>query len=202
MKKSGLFSLVLVAAAAIIAAVLMTFGLQGSGTSGKLTADIGGPFKLMSSNGAVIDSTTLKGKPYAVYFGFTHCPEVCPTTMAEMTEAYEKLGDAAKDFTTFFVTVDPERDTVEFLHDYLLTFDKRFVGLVPTMEELPVIAKNFRAVYEKVPTSDGSYTMNHTASVYLFDGDGKLTATLGYGEPEKARMAKLRKLLGVASPAS
>jgi protein SCO1/2 len=200
MKQKTNLSLVLVAAAAIIAAALVTFGLSGSGTSGKLTAEFGGPFRLASSNGGVVDSATLKGKPYAVYFGFTHCPEVCPTTMAEMTTAYEKLGDAARDFQTFFITVDPERDTVEFLHDYLMTYDKRFVGLIPTMAELPVIAKNFRAIYEKVPTSDGSYTMNHTASVYLFDGDGKLVATLGYGEPEKARMAKLRKLLGVPNP--
>ena len=197
-KNNGVFSLVLAAAAAIILAVLLLFGSGGSGTSGKLAAEIGGPFKLMSSNGTVVDSATLKGKPYAVYFGFTHCPEVCPTTMAEMTTAYEKLGDGARNFQTFFITVDPERDTVEFLHDYLSAYDQRFVGLVPTMQELPVIAKNFRAIYEKVPTSDGSYTMNHTASVYLFDGNGKLQATLGYGEPEASRMVKLKKLLGIA----
>ncbi len=99
-------------------------------------ADIGGPFRLASANGGVVDSQDLAGKPYAVFFGFTRCPEVCPTTMAEMSAALTELGDEGKDLRVFFVTVDPERDTAEFLKDYLSSFDPRIEALVPTAEEL------------------------------------------------------------------
>ncbi len=160
-------------------------------------ADIGGPFRLASANGGVVDSQDLAGKPYAVFFGFTRCPEVCPTTMAEMSAALTELGDQGKDLRVFFVTVDPERDTAEFLKDYLSSFDPRIEALVPTAEELAAMARSFRAYYAKSPTSDGGYTMDHTATVFLMNRQGKLASTISYGEEQAARMAKLRKLLGV-----
>ncbi|MGL4526911.1 MAG: SCO family protein [Aestuariivirga sp.] len=160
-------------------------------------ADIGGPFRLASANGGVVDSQDLAGKPYAVIFGFTRCPEVCPTTMAEMSAALTELGDESKDLRVFFVTVDPERDTAEFLKDYLSSFDPRIEALVPTAEELAAMARSFRAYYAKSPTSDGGYTMDHTATVFLMNQQGKLASTISYGEEKATRMAKLRKLLGV-----
>lgn len=160
-------------------------------------ADIGGPFRLASANGGVVDSQDLAGKPYAVFFGFTRCPEVCPTTMAEMSAALTELGDQGKDLRVFFVTVDPERDTAEFLKDYLSSFDPRIEALVPTAEELAAMARSFRAYYAKSPTSDGGYTMDHTATVFLMNRQGQLASTISYGEEQAARMAKLRKLLGV-----
>ena len=160
-------------------------------------ADIGGPFRLASANGGVVDSQDLAGKPYAVFFGFTRCPEVCPTTMAEMSAALTELGDQGKDLRVFFVTVDPERDTAEFLKDYLSSFDPRIEALVPTADELAAMARAFRAFYAKSPTSDGGYTMDHTATVFLMDRQGKLASTISYGEEKATRMAKLRKLLGV-----
>jgi protein SCO1/2 len=160
-------------------------------------ADIGGPFRLASANGGVVDSQDLAGKPYAVFFGFTRCPEVCPTTMAEMSAALTELGDQGKDLRVFFVTVDPERDTAEFLKDYLSSFDPRIEALVPTAEELAAMARSFRAYYAKSPTSDGGYTMDHTATVFLMNRQGKLASTISYGEEQATRMAKLRKLLGV-----
>lgn len=156
---------------------------------------IDGPFKLESSAGGVVDSETLKGKPFAVFFGFTHCPEVCPTTLYEMSSALGKLGDEAKDFRVFFITVDPERDTTEFMKSYLTSFDPRIVGLRPTLEELPQVAKAYRVFYEKVATSDGDYTKNHTALVYLMDRQGKFFGTLDYEENPDTRLAKLRRLL-------
>ncbi len=156
---------------------------------------IGGPFKLASSRGGVVDSSALKGKPYGVFFGFTHCPEVCPTTMYEMTKALGKLGDEARDFRLFFITVDPERDTAETLADYISNFDPRIEALVPTLTELPQIAAKFRAVYEKVPTSDGSYTMNHTASVFLFSRDGQFFGTLSFDENADTKLEKLKRLM-------
>lgn len=157
---------------------------------------IGGPFTLASTKGGEVNSESLKGHPYAVFFGFTHCPEVCPTTMNDMTGALQKLGDAAKDFRVFFISVDPERDSVAYLTDYLQSFDPRIEGLVPTLAQLPQLAQDFRVVYEKVPTSGGDYTMNHTASVFLYDSQGQFAGTLAYGEAEETRLKKLGRLLG------
>ena len=157
--------------------------------------EIGGPFELVSSRGNVVKSLELVGNPYGVFFGFTHCPEVCPTTMYEMSESLKELGDEAKDFRLFFVTVDPARDTAEKLKDYVSNFDPRIEGLVPTPEQLPMIAKAFRVIYEKVPSSDGEYTMNHTATLYLFGRDGEFKSTIAYGEKRELREQKIRSLL-------
>lgn len=156
---------------------------------------IGGPFKLAATTGETIDSATLKGRPFAVFFGFTHCPEVCPTTLYEMSSALGKLGDEAKDLRVYFITVDPERDTTDFLKNYLTSFDPRIIGLRPSLEELPQVAKSYRVFYEKVPTEGGDYTMNHTALVYLMDREGKFFGTLDYEEKPDVRLAKLKRLL-------
>ena len=158
--------------------------------------DIGGPFVLASSKGGVVDSRTLAGKSYAVFFGFTHCPEVCPTTLNDMSTSLTALGDAAKDFRVFFITVDPERDTLATMKDYVANFDPRIEALVPTQAQLTQLASDFRVYYAKVPTSDGSYTMDHTATVFLFNGQGKLASTLGFDEAPAIRDAKLKRLLG------
>ena len=164
-------------------------GVQVSGVQ------IGGPFKLAAANGGVLDSESLKGKPYGLFFGFTRCPVVCPTSLMDMTNAYEKMGDKAKDFKIYFVTVDPERDTADFLKQYLESFHPNIVGLVPTLEELRKVASDSRAFYEKVPTSDGSYTMNHTASVFLFDKTGTFSGTIAFEEAEATRIGKIERLL-------
>lgn len=193
--------LILIAAATILAAiagvlVLNREGLQQQVTS---TVEIGGPFRLAAAKGGTIDSNDLLGKPYGIFFGFTHCPEVCPTTMYEMSRALTTLGDEARDFRLFFITVDPERDTAEMLKDYLSNFDPRMEALVPSMAELPVVAREFRAIYNKVPTSDGSYTMDHTATVFLMGRDGKLFGTIRYGEKPEDRVAKIRRLMAAGS---
>jgi protein SCO1 len=157
--------------------------------------EIGGPFRLAAAKGGMVDSADLIGKPYGVFFGYTHCPEVCPTTMYEMSRALATLGDEARDFRLFFITVDPERDTAPMLKDYLSNFDPRMEALVPTAAELPVVAREFRAIYAKVPTSDGSYTMDHTATVFLMGRDGKLVSTIRYTESPENRVAKLRRLV-------
>ena len=183
--------------AAVLAAILAYTYLLGGAPSIKPMIDIGGPFRLASSKGGVVDSNDLKGKPYAIFFGFTHCPEVCPTTLYEMSAVLGKLGDKASDFRVFFVTVDPDRDTVDAMRDYIANFDPRMEALVPTVEQLPQIAKDFRVFYQKVATSDGSYTMDHTATVYLMDGEGHLSGTIAFGENPDMRAGKLKKLLGL-----
>jgi protein SCO1 len=181
---------------AVFAAILGYLFWQSSTGTQVGTVQLGGPFSLAAArDGGRVESASLVGKPYGVFFGFTHCPEVCPTSLLDMTSAYEKLSESGKDFRLFFITVDPARDTATFLKDYLENFDARIEGLVPTEEELRKVAGDFRAIYEKVPTSDGSYTMNHTASIFLFDRTGKFAGTIAYGEAEEMRLGKLRRLL-------
>lgn len=162
----------------------------------KEVASIGAPFRLASSRGGYVDSGDLAGTPYAIFFGFTNCPEVCPTTLYEMSHVLGRLGESAKDFRVFFVTVDPERDTVEKMKAYIASFDPRMEALVPTADQLPGLASAFRVYYAKVPTSDGSYTMDHTATVFLMGADGRFASTISYGEAPEMREAKLKKLLG------
>jgi protein SCO1 len=182
---------------ALVAAIfgLVAYGWVMGPTGGGVLANFGAPFKLASTKGGELDSESLKGKPYALFFGFTHCPEVCPTTLYDMSTAYKDLGDQAKDFRLFFVTVDPERDTVPVVKDYLSNFDPRIEGLVPTTDELPGLAKAFHIYYKKVPTSDGSYTMDHTATLFLMNKDGQLARTISYDEDKATREAKLKLLL-------
>jgi protein SCO1/2 len=157
--------------------------------------ELGMPFMLASSKGGDVDSRTLIGKPYAMFFGFTHCPEVCPTTLYEMSKSLDDLGSTADGFRVFFVTVDPERDTVDSLRDYLSNFDERMEGLLPTIEQLPKLAAAYRIYYAKVPTSDGSYTMDHSALVYLFDKEGRYAGIIPYGASAETRDEKLKQLL-------
>lgn len=186
-------------AAALVVLVLIAGALayvSGAfrGKSGGI-ADIGGPFTLASSKGGEVNSESLKGAPYAIFFGFTHCPEVCPTTLYEMSNTLAKLGDDAKDFRVFFVTVDPERDTLAEMKDYVANFDPRIEALVPTADQLQTIAREFRIYFAKVPTSDGGYTMDHTATIFLMNADGKFAGTIAFGEAADMREAKLRRLL-------
>jgi len=160
-----------------------------------LSAQIGGPFELTTDDGKRLSSAELKGAPFALFFGFTHCPDVCPTTMLELSNVIKELGPDADRMRFFFVSVDTERDTPEQLKVYLSNFDARITGLVGTPAEIAAVAKAYRAFYEKVPTKDG-FTYNHTALVYLMGRDGRLAGTINYQEPEDVQLKKLRRLIG------
>ena len=162
-----------------------------------LAAGIGGPFELTTHEGKRLSSAELMGTPFALFFGFTHCPDVCPTTMLELSNAIKALGPEADRMRFFFVSVDPERDTPEQLKLYLSNFDSRITGLVGTPAEIAAVAKAYRAIYEKVPTKDG-FTYNHTALVYLMGPDGRLAGTITYQENADAQLKKLRRLIGVS----
>ena len=188
-----IFGSVTLGVAAVLAAILLVNQFGHERPAG-LT--VGGPFRLASANGGIVDTADLRGHPYGVFFGFTQCPEVCPTTLYEMTETLGQLGDEAKDFRLFLITVDPERDTAAVLKDYVGNFDPRIEALVPTPEELKPVAKAFRAYYDRQATSDGGYTMNHTAMLYLMDRDGNFATVIPYGDTPEGRLDKMRKLLG------
>jgi protein SCO1 len=155
---------------------------------------IGGPFTLTDDTGATVTEKTLAGKPYAMYFGYTFCPDVCPTTLFDLSRWIKKLGPDADKLNYVFVTVDPERDTVQSMHAYLSSFDKHIRGYTGTPAEIARIAKEYRVYYKKVPTDDGGYTMDHSAIIYLMGPDNKFVTVIPYQEADASAIAKLKNL--------
>ena len=185
---------ILVVVAAVSAAALGYLYLYQGGT-GPAAVPIGGPLRLTDQDGKPFDSTSLAGKPYAVFFGFTHCPDACPTTLSEIARVEDEIGAPAKDLTTLLVTVDPERDTPEVLKEYISNFGGNTVALSGTPEQIAAAAKAYRVFYKKVPTSDGGYTMDHTAVLYLMDREGRFRDVVAYSEDHDRYVEKIRKLL-------
>lgn len=193
-KKVGM-AVALAAMLILAAGASLYLAPKNAATAQDDAARIGGPFTLTTQTGAKLSDTDLKGKPFAVFFGFTHCPEICPTTLWEMSEALKALGTDADKLRVLFISVDPERDTSEFLADYLQSFDSRIIGLTGTQEEIDAVGKSYRAYWRKVPTEGGDYTMDHTASVFLMDAEGRFVGTISYGEESAVRLEKLRRLI-------
>lgn len=187
-----------VAAGAVVLTALGWPVTGGNSTHENASAEnvpIGGPFALTSHKGERIDNARLAGRPYLVFFGFTNCPDVCPTTLYELTDLMTELGPAADRFAPLFITVDPERDTQAILAQYMTGFDRRIIALRGKSEETAAAVKAFRAYYKKVPGENGAYSMDHTASVLLIDKNGRFSGTLDMDEPRATRLAKLRKLV-------
>lgn len=156
---------------------------------------LGSNFNLIKSDGTPIRGNDLHGRPHLVFFGFTNCPEICPTTLFEATNWMEKLGKRAENLDIYFISVDPERDTPEFLNDYLSSFDERIVGLTGSVEEIDKAAKGYHVFYRKVKLDDGDYTVDHTASVFMMKADGSFMGTIAYQEDEEVVLKKLERLL-------
>jgi protein SCO1/2 len=176
------------------AVVLLVTG-RGPSPLANPTAAIGGPFKLTDQNGSPISDRDLKGRPFLVFFGFTHCPEVCPTALAEISQVMDKLGPDAEKVNALFVTVDPERDTPAVLKDYLTSFNPRLLGVGGDADALAAVAKAYRVYYKKVPLKDGDYTMDHTAIVYLMDKNGQFVSPFNLRRRPEELAAELRRYL-------
>ena len=159
-------------------------------------ASVGGPFALTAADGSRVTDQTLKGRPFALFFGFTRCPDVCPTTLARLASLRGKLGREGEALQIVFVTVDPEADKPAEMGRYLALFKTPIIGLTGTPEEIAAIAKAYGVFFAKAPQSGGNYTMDHTATVFLMDRDGKLQSTLDMKESDEASLAKLRRLVG------
>lgn len=159
------------------------------------TLQIGGPFTLTDQNGRRVSNADFAGKPLAVFFGFTYCPDVCPTTLTDLTAIMEKVGRAADKVQVLFISVDHERDRPQALKSYMESFDPRFLALTGTAEEIQSVAKAFRVHYRKV-TQDGedAYTMDHTATVFLLDNNHKFVGTIDFHEDRKVAIQKLERL--------
>ena len=153
-------------------------------------------FSLTDHTGKPRTLADYKGKVVIVFFGYTQCPDVCPTTMAEMAGVMQKLGPQADQVQVLFITLDPERDTQPLLASYVPAFDKRFVGLYGTPEQTAKTAKDFKVFYSKVPGSaPGSYTIDHMAGSYVFDRDGRLRLFIRHGGSADAIVHDIRQLL-------
>jgi len=202
-----LFRYVAWAAVAVLAVVSgflvyqQTAGNENSGALIEPLAAIGGPFELVSGSGETVSDETLAGKPTVMFFGFTYCPDVCPTTLYELQGWMEALGPDADKLNYAFVTVDPERDTPEVMRDYVWAFDKRILPLTGSREQIDAVIKAYRVYAKKVPLDDGDYTMDHSAAVYLMNADNKFVGTIAYGEAEENALKKLQRLIDTA-PAS
>jgi protein SCO1/2 len=191
---------VVVAAFGSAALLLGWWRVDGSRLASRIQAantapvDIGGPFSLTNQRGESVTEKEFLGRPMAVFFGFTHCPEVCPTTLVQLGNLTKEIGQAADKLQILFITVDPERDTPQQMALYLESFDPRVVGLSGTREQVEAALKSYKAFAKKVPT-DGSYTMDHTASVYLMNADGSFRTMIDYHEEDSSALAKIRMVL-------
>jgi len=156
---------------------------------------IGGPFQLVDTENRPVSDKSLLGKPTAIFFGFTFCPEVCPTTLTEMTAALASLGAKADKLNVVFVSVDPERDTPAQMKLYLSSFDPHIQGFTGTVDQVNATAKAYRVYHQKVPLEGGGYTIDHSSAVYLFDKRGEFVAPIGYGSSPQMTARKLRELI-------
>ena len=159
-------------------------------------ADYAQGFQLKDQFGQERTLADFKGQVVVVFFGFTQCPDFCPTTLSEWVQVKKALGENGKKLQAVFITVDPERDTPEVLKDYMANFDPSFLALIPTLETLPALAKNFKIYYKKVPgPTPTSYTMDHQAGTYMYDTEGRLRLYARYGQGPAAMTEDIGKLL-------
>ena len=187
------------AAVVVLGAAVAWFAIPHGGANpiggGLTTASIGGPFTLTDQTGATVTEASLQGHPSALFFGYTFCPDVCPTTLSDVTTWLGKLGTGGDKLKVYFVTVDPERDTRQQMASYLTAFDPRIVGLSGPRPAIDQIIKDYRVYAHKVGTGP-DYTMDHTASIYLLDDKAQFVGTIDYQEKDAEVMAKLARLVG------
>ncbi|MFA6265448.1 MAG: SCO family protein [Pseudolabrys sp.] len=193
---------ILIVAAAFLTGLVLFLGALwyatgNIGGSGAPSASaIGGPFKLVDQNGKAVTDQDFKGKPLLVFFGYTHCPDVCPTTLFEVSEMLRVMGKDADRTAALFITVDPERDTSAVMKDYLSSFDPRMMAATGDRASIEAAEKAYRVYAKKVPTGKGDdYSMDHTAMVYLMDKQGRFVAPFNLKRTPEEAAADLKKYL-------
>jgi protein SCO1 len=195
--KTTRFVLIVAAFVAGLASVFAVLFVVTKPQAGSLmgTAAIGGPFKLTDQNGHSFTDADLKGEPFLVFFGFTHCPDACPTTLLELSDLLDKLGGDADKVRVLFITIDPERDNASALKDYLSAFNSRLVGLTGDLSAVATVAKAYHVYFKKVPLDGGDYTMDHTAIVYLMNKDGRFVTPFSLKRSPQDAADDLRRFL-------
>ena len=181
--------------ALVLAGVLVYLPTGGGSLAPSAALTIGGPFRLIDQHGQTLTQTDLKGEPYLVFFGFTHCPDACPTTLLELSNVLDKLGPEAEKVRVLFITVDPERDQPEVLKSYLSSFNPRVIGLTGDLTAIAAVAKEYHVYMKKVPLEGEDYTMDHTALVYLMDRNGRFIAPFNLKRRPEEAAAELRRYL-------
>jgi len=167
------------------------------GAAGTLLGSaIGGPFKLVDQNGRMVTNTDLEGKWLLVYFGYTHCPDACPTALNNIALALDDLGIEKKEVRPVFITIDPERDTSQALKDYVAAFGAPILALTGNDAAIAQAANEYRVYYAKHPEAGGDYSMDHTSIIYVMDPKGRFTASFTGEDPPAEIAARLKKLLG------
>ncbi len=192
--RSILWGLVLAAAAALGVLLLREGDLPKQSQTELPLASIGGPFMLVGSDGKPFSSAKLAGKPFAIFFGFTNCPDVCPTTLARLVKLRRQSESDEKAFNIVFVSVDPERDGPAQVGAYSKLFDTPVIGLTGRPAQIEQVKKQFAVFSAKAPQAGGEYSVDHTASVFLMDRAGKFVATIAPEESDAAALAKLKRI--------
>jgi protein SCO1 len=164
------------------------------GTTGVSGPAIGGPFTLTAQDGRQMSDADLRGHPFLVFFGFTHCPDVCPTSLFEISQVFKELGPD-KNIKALFITVDPERDTPPVMKEYVSSFDPRILGLTGSPEAVAAVEKAYRVYSRKVPGHDGEYSMDHTAIIYLMDKEGRFVNAFNIERSPQVAAQELDKYL-------
>jgi protein SCO1/2 len=189
------FAGVLVLVAGVL--IALAFHDQGKGAAGSpLAAAIGGPFSLVDQNDKPFTDANLKGKWQLVFFGYTHCPDVCPTTLNDLSLALDQLGDKKSQVGIVFISVDPERDTPAVLKSYIESFGGPVEALTGSPDAVAQAAKDYKVYYAKHARSDGGYDMDHSALIYIMDPQGRFTATFTPDDQPEKMAERLKKLLG------
>ena len=191
-KQSRLIGTLIAFTGGIVLLGIVGWLIIGGDRDGATTA-IGGPFSLIAQDGRTVTADALLGGPSLVFFGYTHCPDVCPTALYEIGQIYSALGDKGDRLKAFFITVDPERDTPDILKAYLASFDPRIVALSGTPDAVQAVMRGYRAFAKKTPLSDGGYAMDHTALVYLMDGKGRFVSSINFDRPPQENTALIAR---------
>ena len=182
-------------AASLAVGLLLMMWLMGGLKNVAAPAAIGGPFQLTDQAGQTVTDQNLKGRPTLIFFGFTHCPDICPTSLFEISEVLRAMGKDADRVNAWFVSVDPERDTAAAMKDYLASFNPHLKGLTGNPEAIAKVISAYRVYARKVPLKDGDYTMDHTALVYLMDKDGRFVAPFNLKRTPAEAASDLKRYL-------
>jgi protein SCO1/2 len=189
--------LVIVAAfgASLAVGLVLMLWAMGGLKNATAPAAIGGPFQLTDQAGRTVTEKNMQGRPSLIFFGFTHCPDICPTSLFEISEVLRTMGKDADRINAYFISVDPERDSTEAMKDYLSSFDSHLEGLTGNPEQIAKVISAYRVYARKVPLKEGDYTMDHTALIYLMDRDGRFVSPFNLKRPPEQAAADLRRYL-------
>jgi protein SCO1/2 len=182
-------------AGSLVIGLVVVLWLLGGLRGATAPAAIGGPFQLTDQTGQTVTEKSLLGRPTIIFFGYTHCPDVCPTSLFEMSEVLRAMGKDADRINAYFVSVDPERDTSAVMKDYLSSFDPHLKGLTGDPTAVAKVLSEYRVYAKKIPLKDGDYSMDHTALIYLMNKDGKFVAPFNLKRTPEAAAEDLKHYL-------